>query len=122
MGDSHDTMGSDDASLHDVHVLPSYGVIQAEELGIGGGYLKGAQLCHGAPPLMGYVVDDQQTAGICHLPIVPVVSLQHGQACHKQHMLVPSLYISCKVGVVGEGGGAGLAMSLLMVLCDEPGA
>ena len=71
------TMGSDDASLHDVHVLAPYGVIQAEELLVGGGHFKGGQLSHGAPPLMGYVVNDQQTTSICHLPIVPVVGLQH---------------------------------------------
>ena len=32
MRDSHHTVGSDDASLHDVHVLPSNGVVQSEHL------------------------------------------------------------------------------------------
>ena len=71
-------MCSHDAGLHDVHVLPADGVIKAEELCIGGGHFKGTQLSHGAPPLVSYVVDHQQTAGICHLPIVPIVGLQHG--------------------------------------------
>ena len=70
-------MGSDDTSLHDVHVLSPYGVIQAEELLVGGRHLKGGQLSHWPPALVGYVVNDQQTSSICHLPIVPVVGLQH---------------------------------------------
>lgn len=73
----HHAMGRDDTGLHDVHVLPPYGIIQAEQLLVGGGHLKGGKLSHGPPPLMGYVVNDQQAAGICHLAIVPVVRLQH---------------------------------------------
>ena len=77
MGHCHHTVRSHDASLHDVHVLPANRVIKAEELCIRGGHFKGGQLRHGAPPLVRYVVDHQQTARVCHLPVVPVVSLQH---------------------------------------------
>lgn len=34
MRDSHHTVGGDDTSLHDVHVLPTNGVIQSEHLPI----------------------------------------------------------------------------------------
>ncbi len=77
MRDSHHTVGCDDTSLHDVHVLPTNGVIQSEHLLIRRRNFHLRQLSHGASPLVRNVVDDQQAAGICHLPMVPVVSLNH---------------------------------------------
>jgi len=75
IGYSHNSVCRDDPGLHDVHVLPTDGVIKAEHLSVGGGHLHLAQLSHGTPPLVGNVVDDQQTAGVGHLPMIPVVSL-----------------------------------------------
>ncbi len=77
MRDSHHTVGCDDASLHDVHVLPTNGVIQSEHLSIRRWDFHLRQLGHGASPLVRNVVDDQQAARICHLPMVSVVSLNH---------------------------------------------
>lgn len=81
VGDSHHSVGGDDACLHDVHVLPADGVIQAEHLPVGGRDLHLGQLCHGPSPLVGDVVDHQQAASVCHLSVVSIVSLYGSPIC-----------------------------------------
>ena len=80
MGDGHDAVGVLESGLHDVHVLAADGVVQAEGLRVLGRDLQGPQLGHGAPPLVGHVVDDKDAAGVGHLAVVTIVRLQGGSA------------------------------------------
>ena len=99
MRHSHKAVGCQKASLHDVHVLPSDGVIQPEGLGVVGGHLKIAQLCHGAPPLMCYIVHDQQAARVRQLVVVAVVCLHQAGAARRLSRSQPLLIHDS----VGEG-------------------
>ena len=75
MGDSYNAVSCVDSGLHDVHVLPTDGVVQAEGLSMVGRDLQRWELCHGASSLMRHIVDDKYTPGICHFAVLPVVCL-----------------------------------------------
>ncbi len=45
MGDGNDAVGSDKASLEDVHVLPTDGVVQLEQMGVMWGNFQSRHLC-----------------------------------------------------------------------------
>lgn len=75
MGDCNDTVGGDEGSLHDIHVLPSNGIIEAEEVMVLAWDLHGIHLIHGASPLVCDVMDDKHAACISQLVVLPVVHL-----------------------------------------------
>ena len=79
MGDSNNAVRGNEGCLHDVHMLPANGIVQAEEVVMVARNLHWVHFIHGTPALMCNVVDDKDAAGKCQLVVLPVVDLHATQ-------------------------------------------